>query len=373
MNKRFIPPCAEHHPIFVHCITRVVDKSFVLQRVERDMMMKIIRKYEAFCGVRVLAHCCMTNHLHLLLEVPPKKKGAAIDISDEEFLQKLKALYSPEAYRDCESMLRSFRKGATKSDIAAEEFKAKFTRRMHDISEFMKGVKQSFSRWFNRTHNRVGTLWESRFKSIIVEDGYALRMVAAYIDLNPVRAGMVKRPEDYRWSSYGEAMNPKVDPSRKLARAGICRVLGKYREMDELVAKEKFMTNWEDGAAERYRMMLFSDGEEVFMDNPELGKVGNAGEPRKRVRKGFERKEVAKVLGRGGKLSFGETLRCRVRYLSDGLAVGSQGFIDCLFEQSRELFGAQRKSGARVMREVEWKERETRLYTMRQLKKDVIK
>ena len=60
------------------------------------------------------------------------------------------------------------------------------------------------------------------------------------------------------------------------------------------------------------------------------------------------------------------------RYLSDGLAVGSQGFVDGLFEQSRELFGAKRKSGARVIREVKWKEKETRLYTMRQLKKDVI-
>ena len=369
MNKRFIPPCAEHQSIFVHCITRVVDKAFVLQRVERDMMMKIIRKYEAFCGVKVISHCCMSNHIHLLLEVPAKKKGAPIDMSDEEFLQKLKALYSPEAYRDCESMLRSFREGMTKSDIAAEEYKAKFTRRMHDLSEFMKGVKQSFSRWFNRTHNRAGTLWESRFKSIIVEDGYALRMVAAYIDLNPVRADMVKRPEDYRWSSYGEAMKPKADLSRELARAGICRVLGKYREVDELMAKEKSVMEWEEGAAERYRMMLFSDGEEVFMDNSESGK---AGEIRKPVRKGFERKEVAKVLDRGGKLSFGETLRCRVRYLSDGLAVGSQEFVDDLFEQSRELFGAKRKSGARVIREVDWKEKETRLYTMRQLKKDVI-
>lgn len=369
MNKRFIPPCAEIQPIFVHCITRVVDKSFVLQRVERDKMIEILRKYEAFCGVKILSHCCMTNHLHVLLEVPPKKKGAPIDISDEDFLQKLKALYSPEAYRDCELMLRGFREGSTQSDIAAEEFKARFTRRMHDLSEFMKGVKQSFSRWFNRTHNRVGTLWESRFKSIIVEDGYALRMMAAYIDLNPVRAGMVKRPEDYRWSSYGEAMKPKADQSRELARAGICRVLGKHREMGELVTKENAMMDWENGAAERYRMMLFSDGEEVFAENPE---VGEAGEPRKRVRKGFERKEVAKVLARGGKLSFGEMLRCRVRYLSDGLAVGSQEFVDELFEESRELFGARRKSGARVMREVKWKEKETRLYTLRQLKKDVM-
>jgi len=143
------------------------------------MMLKIIRKYEAFCGVRVLAHCCMSNHLHLLVEVPPKKKGAAVEMSDEVFLSKLKALYSSEAYRDCELMLRALREGAAKSDVAAEAFKAKFTRRMHDLSEFMKGVKQSFSRWFNKTHGRVGTLWESRFKKTIRHtQGHRLAAIA---------------------------------------------------------------------------------------------------------------------------------------------------------------------------------------------------
>lgn len=369
MNKRFIPPSAERQVMFVHCITRVVDKSFVLQRVEREKMIKIIRKYEAFCGVNVLSYCCMTNHLHLLVEVPPKKKGASIEMSDDDFLKKLKALYSPDAYRDCELMLKSFREGLTKSDSAAEEFKAKFTRRMLDLSEFMKGVKQSFSRWFNQTHNRTGTLWESRFKSIIVEDGYALRMMAAYIDLNPVRAGMVTRPEDYRWSSYGEAMKPKADKSRKLARTAICRVLAKHRETGGRISERKSMielADWDSGAGARYRVMLFSDGEEVFADQSERGEIGA------RVRKGFERNEVAKVLERGGKLSFGESLRCRVRYLSDGLAVGSQNFVNGIFEQSRELFGSKRKSGARVMREIGWKEKKNQLYTMRQLRKNVI-
>ncbi len=363
MKKRFIPPCAETETMRLHCITRVVDRAFVLQRKERDMMVSIIRKYEAFCGVKVLAYCCMTNHLHILVEVPPKKKGAPVEMSDEVFLSKLKALYSPEAYRDGESMLKGLREGAAKSDAAAEAFKAKFTRRMHDISEFMKGVKQSFSRWFNKTHGRVGTLWESRFKSVLVEDGYALRMMTAYIDLNPVRAGMVERPENYRWSSYGEAMRPKASKGRELARSGICKVLGKMEERCGGIEK-KF--TWDDGAAESYRMMLFSDGEEVFVDYPESGEVG------KRVRKGFQRKDVEKVLKNGGKLTFGEALRCRVRYLSDGLAVGSRDFVDGIFEQSRERFGVKRKTGARVMREVGWKKKKSRLYTLRQLRKDVL-
>jgi hypothetical protein len=80
---------------------------------------------------------------------------------------------------------------------------------MGDDSEFMKTLKQRFTIWFNRNHNRFGPLWAERFKSTIIEGArnhhFALQMVAAYIDLNPVRAGMVKDPKDYRWSGYGEA------------------------------------------------------------------------------------------------------------------------------------------------------------------------
>jgi REP element-mobilizing transposase RayT len=75
---------------------------------------------------------------------------------------------------------------------------------MYDLSEFMKTLLQGFTRWFNRMHERSGTLWEERYKSVIVQSGDAARTIAAYIDLNPVRAGMVSEPAEYRWSSYGE-------------------------------------------------------------------------------------------------------------------------------------------------------------------------
>ena len=62
----------------------------------------------------------------------------------------------------------------------------------------MKTLPQRFTRWFNRTHQRSGTLWEERYKSVIVESGIAARTMAASIDLNPVRAGMVSDPAEYR-------------------------------------------------------------------------------------------------------------------------------------------------------------------------------
>ena len=74
-------------------------------------------------------------------------------------------------------------------------------------AEFMKTVKQRFSVWYNRNHGRYGTLWADRFKSVVVEgEGNPLQTMAAYIDLNPVRAGIVDDPKNYRFCGYAEAV-----------------------------------------------------------------------------------------------------------------------------------------------------------------------
>ncbi len=78
---------------------------------------------------------------------------------------------------------------------------------MWDLSEFMKTLKQKFTSGFNRQQGREGTLWERRFKSVLVEGSWnCILKVAAYIDLNAVRAGLVDDPKDYRWCGYGEAV-----------------------------------------------------------------------------------------------------------------------------------------------------------------------
>jgi putative transposase len=69
------------------------------------------------------------------------------------------------------------------------------------VSRFMKNVAQRYTQRFNKKHKRTGSLWEGRFHSSIVDTGYLL-CCQRYIDLNPVRAGMVPHPAFYRWSSY---------------------------------------------------------------------------------------------------------------------------------------------------------------------------
>ena len=63
-------------PAIYHCVSRVVDRRFVLGDAEREQFVAYMRTYERFCGVRVLAFCVMSNHFHILLEVPAAAGGA---------------------------------------------------------------------------------------------------------------------------------------------------------------------------------------------------------------------------------------------------------------------------------------------------------
>jgi len=71
------------------------------------------------------------------------------------------------------------------------------------LSEFVKEIKQGFSRFYNRRHRRKGFFWSERFKSVIVDNGETLINCLACIDLNSIRAGIAKKPEEYRWCSLG--------------------------------------------------------------------------------------------------------------------------------------------------------------------------
>ena len=164
----------------------------------------------------------------------------------------METLYPDAEVRGIAWQLRELRKHSTND--AAEAFRDKFFRRMWDLSQFMKTLKQRFTRWFNRTHGRRGTLWEERFKSVLVEDGHAARTMAAYIDLNPVRAGIVEDPKDYRWCGYAEAVAGK-----ERAREGLQRVM--FEEEAAVNSEELalgFLLSWRR-TAYRYRQILHMD------------------------------------------------------------------------------------------------------------------
>ncbi len=219
-KARFLSPWKDSHekPVIYHCISRVVERRFAFGSEEKERFRTLMRMMENFTGCRVLSYCLMCNHIHILLEVPPQPEGG---ISDADFLKRLSVLYGENFVADVAGQLDAARHegGVEGGNLErVEEIKGRFTYRMHDLGQFMKGLMQRFTQWFNARHKRTGTLWEQRFKSVIVESGTAARTMAAYIDLNPVRAGMVEDPAEYRWSSYGEAIGGGTKGNGKKAR-----------------------------------------------------------------------------------------------------------------------------------------------------------
>ena len=328
-------------PVLYHVISRVVDRRFVLGTEEKEKFRTLMRMQENFSGCRVLSYCLMDNHFHLLLEVPPMVEGG---IPDEVLLKRLAALYGEDIPGGVALELAIARKAVYTSDTGMDEAVAaihqRFTYRMQDLGEFMKGLLQRFSQWFNRAHSRTGRLWEDRFKSVIVEDGIAARTMSAYIDLNPVRAGMVMDPAEYRWSGYGEAMGGGRKGNGKKAREGLVRAY--FCDQGVGFDAEK----WRELSRLYRRLMGLSLGRkpgnaEVSRSSKGLGQItGTTAE----LLECDDNETVLKDLG------MAKMLRCRVRYFTDGAVIGSREFVNEAFACARERFGPKRKDGARKLK-----------------------
>jgi putative transposase len=291
-----------------------------------------MRMYEKFSGCRVASYCLMCNHIHLLLEVPTMP---ASGLTDRELLQRLSALYSEAFVAGVAAELTEAKENQWPH--RTQEIHARFTYRMHDLGQFMKGLLQRFTQWFNRTHSRTGTLWEERFKSLIVEDGIAAKTIAAYIDLNPVRAGIASDPADYRWSSYGEAIGGGNKGNGKTARAGLVRAM---RAHQGTPADAAF---WANDVSREYRKLLLTGC--IQRSNESIGRDGKL--HAKVTRKGISKTEAA---AEPADIPLGKMLRHRIRYFTDGAIIGSKNFINETFDQARERFGPKRKTGARKLK-----------------------
>ncbi len=349
MKSRLLAPWVGEHDrsAIYHAISRIVGRAHLIRRLEKEMFVELMRKYEAFCGVRVLNFAILDNHTHILVEIPPKCDQI---LDDATLLQRLEILYSADYVATIREQLEALSGSTTDSGLQAyHDLRESFTRRMWDLGLFMKTLKQRFSMWYNKKHGRCGTLWESRFKSVLVENGHAAKTMSAYIDLNPVRAGIVTDPKNYRWCGYGEAV-----AGSKLARNGIMRVLS---ELDSDTsadgwsgARDLVKYDWRT-VAQRYRLILFEDGEEVA---PEGG-VALRG---KKKRRGFSREEIEAEQEREGQLSIAAIAKCKSRYFVESAVLGSQKWVNEVMEglkggylredrksASSKPMGALKKSG----------------------------
>ncbi len=96
--------------------------------------------------------------------------------------------------------------------------------RPDSVALLMKNLGQRYVQYINRTYRRSGTLWEGRFRSCLTQTEEYVLACYRYIELNPVRAGMVVRPQDYRWTSYHANALGKgsriINPHEKFMRLG---------------------------------------------------------------------------------------------------------------------------------------------------------
>ena len=360
-SKRFLCPWegSETKPAIYHCVSRVVDRRFVFGDEERETFRMFMRMYERFSGCRVLSYCVMSNHFHILLEVPPK---GADGLSDRELLERLTCINSKAFVATVGQELARAR--SEKNEEWAAEIHARFTYRMNDLSEFMKTMLQRFTRWFNRKHKRTGTLWEERYKSVIVESGTAARTMAAYIDLNPMRAGMVSDPAQYRWSSYGEAVGGGKKGNGKRARAGLVRavILNSQNPNPKEEHEEDLAGQWKEVSRIYRRAMGLALGRKSGREE-----VHARGQVSKNTAEMLASKDNETVLP---DLGMARMLRCRVRYFTDGAVIGSKEFVNEAFAGARERFSGKRTDGARRMKG-NGKAAAGVLWSMRDLRMDV--
>lgn len=138
-----------------HVIQRGVNRaSCFFGDVDRRYYLKLLAKFAETRRCAVHAYVLMTNHVHLLLT--PAAKGA--------------------------------------------------------VAALMQDLGRSYVRVINAIHGRTGTLWQGRFKSSVVDSERYFLACQRYIEMNPVRAGIVSHPNEYAWSSYAHYANGAIKP-----------------------------------------------------------------------------------------------------------------------------------------------------------------
>ena len=308
-------------------MSRTVNSEHCLDVTAKEVMRKQLWKIADFCGVQILTYALMSNHFHVLVRVPLKT-----EVPDAELLRRFKVLYpKPTKYQTArieviEEKLKRGEAGAWRKQQLAL---------MGDVSQFMKLFKQRFAIWFNSNHGRHGPFWCERFKSVLVEGrANVLTTMAAYIDLNPVRAGLAVDPKDYRFCGYAEAVAGKQN-----ARDGIAVVV---------TGESGNSLKWRD-AHDAYRTRLFGAG---AIERPGKASISPGA--------------LEKVMAAKGTLPIASVLRCRARYFTSGVVLGSKAFVAGHLATYKKLTDCRRRPETHPLPEItDWGD----LATMRGFRK----
>ena len=295
-SKRLKPKGEE---VFFHIMSRTVGQEFYLGDVEKEKLFDIIKYYSGFYFVKPIGLTVMSNHFHLLIKSEPESY-----YSDEQVKQRIEKYLDKKKTRE----KKGEGEGGQGGERPAHQ-QQRIKKQMADISEYVRAIKQTFSRWYNKMNSRTGYLWGDRFKSVLIEKGEALLNCLAYIDLNPVRAGIVKRPEDYRWSGIGYRIYTKNK--------------GNFLSFDGIFSEAEMKKLPQEELLQCYRYFVYKCGNIKRLSLADL----EEGKDAVRVKSAIDNETYHHELMRNFKLPTGEIMLGRIRYFSAGLVIGSKQFL----------------------------------------------
>ena len=302
-----------------HLLSRITGGDFLLKDKEREHFVKLMFKFAEGFFIDIHSYTVMSNHFHILATGLTEDAEKA---TKRDLISRYKKIYGKNA---------EFPEGSYKSNgelIPDDDGGLERLRfRLGSISRFIQELKQTFSKWYNWKNNRKGYLWGDRFKGIIMEKGEPELICSAYIDLNSVRAGIVKKPEDYRWSSIGLKVRDPRKANKFLKKIKITeKKIINFRDEKTGWIKQRSESTNKEVSFNVYRVFLYNSG---------CAKVENKGHIHMDIY------EAAMKLN--GKLKVGDKLRYRFRNLSEGVAIGSYKFIENIQKELERKFIKPRK------------------------------
>ena len=270
---------AEDGRAFYHVCGRVAGVKGEYPLDDKRYRRKIVDFIRLFAKVYccdVLGFCVMGNHYHLVLSM-----DAPRNITREALRERASLLYD-------DTLLDGW--------LAASW--ERFQTRIFDVSELMRSLQSKIARWYNATHNRRGRFWADRFKSSLLEDEKAAFDCLLYVELNPVRAGIVERPEEFDGSSlyYREIKDDKW-------MAPITEIANRPRRADAL---------------RDYKSCIYYRGSVATKENQAV----------------ISKRLLATEEARGFKAE--GVFTKRIRHFTDGVVIGSEAFVKEKLETLRE-------------------------------------
>jgi len=206
---------------YYHCVARCVRRAFLCgfdefsgQNYEhrREWIVTKLKSLSTIFSIDICAYAVMSNHYHVILHVDADQAAAW---SEREVIERWTRLFSTPV------LVERYLRHQTTSEAEVNkvhEIIEQWRTRLTDISWFMRVLNESVARQANREDCCTGRFWEGRFKSQALLDDAAILACMAYVDLNPIRAGMADSPEDSDFTSIQERLRQFAAAHRPAAQ-----------------------------------------------------------------------------------------------------------------------------------------------------------